>query len=92
MDLDMELVYGDEDYEDIQEYFESRKYVYPSGSSSMQERLKREYVPEVWEDLDEEDKISNRQCAIRGICNLLQEVSSDIKKSSVSETSSEGQK
>lgn len=78
MDLDMELVYGDEDYEDIQEYFESRKYVYPSGSSSMQERLKREYTPEVWEDLDnEEDNISNRQRAIRRVSNILQEVPSD---------------
>ena len=78
MDVDMELVYGDEDYEDIQEYFESRKYVYPSGSSSMQERLKREYTPEVWEDLDnEEDNISNRQRAIRRVSNILQEVPSD---------------
>lgn len=78
MDLDMELVYGDEDYEDIQEYFESRKYVYPSGSSSMQERLKREYTPEVWEDLDnEEDNISNRQRAIRRVSNILQEVPPD---------------
>ena len=49
MDLDMELVYGTDNYEEIQEYFEHRKFDYPSGSSRMLDRLKNEYVPDVWE-------------------------------------------
>lgn len=89
-DLDMELIYGDEDYEELQEYFEHRKFTYPSGSQSMSERLKNEYTPDIWEELDEEDKVSDRRQAIRGIRKLLQKVSSNEPQSSTSETESEG--
>lgn len=89
-DLDMELIYGDEDYEELQEYFEHRKSAYPSGSKSMSERLKNEYTPDIWEELNEEDKVSDRRQAIRGIRKLLQKVSSNESQSSTSETESEG--
>lgn len=77
MELDMELVYGEEDYEALQEYFEHRKYSYPSGSLSMSERLESEYIPDVTEDYDERDKISNRQKAIRRVWESLEKISSN---------------
>ena len=93
MDLDMELVYGTDNYEEIQEYFEHRKFDYPSGSSSMLDRLKNEYVPDVWEEIDEtkRNKTSYRRQALDRILGILQEVPSDSKESSVSESKSEGQ-
>lgn len=93
MDLDMELVYGNENYEEIQNYFEHRKFDYPSGSSNMLDRLKNEYVPDVWEEINEteRDKINYRRQALDRILGILQEVPSDSEESSVSETKSEGQ-
>ena len=73
----MEIVYGNEDYEALQEYFEHRKHNFPTEKLTMQERLAREYVPDVMEDEDEEYKISNRQRAIRRIWRILQEISPD---------------
>ena len=92
MDLDMELVYGTDNYEEIQEYFEHRKFNYPSGSSSMLERLKNEYVPDVWEEINEtkRNKTSYRRQALDRILGVLQEVPSDSKDTSVSETESKG--
>ena len=92
MDLDMELVYGNENYEEIQNYFEHRKFDYPSGSSSMLYRLKNEYVPDVWEEINEteRDKINYRRQALDRILGILQEVPSDSKDTSVSETESKG--
>lgn len=90
MEFDMEIIYGNEDYEELQEYFEHRKLSFPNEKLSMQERLKREYIPEIWEEENEDDKISNRQRAIRRIRNLLQEVPSNSEESSLSETKSEG--
>lgn len=93
MDVDMELVYGTDNYEEIQEYFEHRKFDYPSGSSSMLDRLKNEYVPDVWEEIDEtkRNRTSYRRQALDRILGILQEVPSNSKESSVSETKSEGQ-
>ena len=79
MDLDMELVYGDEDYEELQEYFEHRKFSYPTEELNMTDRLRREYVPdfmEVEEREEEKCKINNRQRTIGRIQGLLQKVSS----------------
>ena len=92
MDLDMELVYGTDNYEEIQEYFEHRKFDYPSGSSRMLDRLKNEYVPDVWEEINEteRDKINYRRQALDRILGILQEVTSDSKDTSVSETESKG--
>ena len=92
MDLDMELVYGTDNYEEIQEYFEHRKFDYPSGSSNMLDRLKNEYVPDVWEEINEteRDKINYRRQALDRILGILQEVPSDSEESSVSETESKG--
>jgi hypothetical protein len=92
MELDMELVYGDEDYEELQEYFEHRKYDYPSPKS-ISERFKNEYIPDVWEALEEtneEDNLNNKQRALRRILDLLQEIPSDCKDAPISETKSEG--
>lgn len=93
MDLDMELVYGTDNYEEIQEYFEHRKFDYPSGSLSMLDRLKNEYVPDVWEEIDEtkRNKINYRRQALDRILGLLQEVPSDGENTSIGETKSEGQ-
>lgn len=93
MDLDMELVYGTDNYEEIQEYFEHRKFDYPSGSLSMLDRLKNEYVPDVWEEIDEtkRNKTSYRRQALDRILGVLQEVPSDGENTSIGETKSEGQ-
>lgn len=94
MDLDMELVYGNEDYEEIQKYFEHRKFDYPSGSQCITDRLRREYIPDTLEVLNCEEKkykISDRQRALNRILGILSQVSSDSEKSSISEASFERQ-
>ena len=91
MDLDMELVYGTDNNEEIQEYFEHRKFDYPSGSSRMLDRLKNEYVPDVWEEIDEtkRNKTSYRRQALDRILGILQEVPSDSKNIPDKETERE---
>ena len=78
----MELVYGDDDYEGLQRYFESRRDNYSYYPKSTQERIE-EYIVERWED-DERDKTSNRRETLNRISAILEEVSPIIEKPSTS--------
>ena len=90
MEVDMELICGTEDYEDLQQYFEHKRNFHILEGQTVSQRLRMEYLPEL-EDTYEEDKINNRRETVERIWGLLQKISSDIEESSVSETESEGQ-
>lgn len=80
--MDLMLITGTEDIDEVQSFFEfkSKYYMSPNLES------KDDYELDTWDifrriegDFDEEDKISDRQRAIRRIQNILQEVPSDIE-------------
>lgn len=91
MSLDMELIYGNDDYEEIQKYFEHRKFDYPVDSLNLVERLRSEYISNTEEEEYERNKVSNRQRTLDRILGILEEVPSNESKPSVSETEGEGQ-
>jgi hypothetical protein len=73
---DMEIIYGSEEYEDLQRYFEHRKNYYFNNDNRFTNRLRNEYVQDTLEELRniyEEDKVSDRQRAIRRILAILEE-------------------
>ncbi len=85
--MDMEIVVGTEDYEDLQLYFEHRKNSYYMECDNYLDRLWLEQNKEIVEEEEnEEDKISNRCKAIRRILGILQDVSPNCEKPSVSKT------
>lgn len=85
MALDMEIVYGNDEYEQLQRYFESRRNSYPYYSKSTQERIKEEYIVERWED-NERDKVSNRRKALDRISRILEEIPSNSENISIEKT------